>query len=107
MIVVDRTFIVSLILSAKKNKRKSQVWVVEPGSDEREFITLICTMNHAHDRVIGYFLLPHMQPLRAKVFHDGYLQRAQRLRSLAEFYPAVRRLWAERSGVRQSRTSFP
>jgi len=107
MLLVDRTFMVSLILSARKNKGGSQVWVLEPGSDERELITLICTMNHAHDRVIGYFLLSHMQRLRAQAFHDGYLQRAQRLRSLAEFYPAVRRLWAERSGVRQVRTSFP
>lgn len=92
MLLVDGTFMVSLLLSARKNKNKggSQVWVLEPSFAERDFITLICTMNRTHDRVNGYFLLPHMQRFRAKVFHDGYLQRAQRLRSLADFYAAVK-----------------
>jgi hypothetical protein len=37
---------------------------VEPNRAECEFITLLCTMNRGHDRVIDYFLLPDMRPYK-------------------------------------------
>ena len=93
VLLIDGIFKVSLILSRRKTKRGEQIWVVEPNVLERDFITLICKMNESHNRVIGYYLLPHMHPFDGPPFSDGYIRRAQRLRSLREFYPAVKRLW--------------
>lgn len=108
LLLIDNSVMVSLLLSARKFKRRTAVWVLEPNSAEHEFITLVCTMNNRHDRVINYFLLPDTHPFKATQFMDGRLRRAHRLESLAGFYSAVRRLWAEKSGTfPMQRTTFP
>ena len=88
---------VSILFCRKKSKHGILVWALEPNPAEREYIALICTMNNRHDRVIDYFLLSDTLPFRKTTFNDGRLQRARRLSSLADFYDAVRALWAERS----------
>ena len=108
ILLIDGVMKVSLILCARKRGRRGrQVWDLEPNDAERDFITLICTMNHSHNRVVGYYLLPNMRPFKSKAVPDGYLRRAQKLQSLAEFYSGVMSLWAERSCVRRIQASFP
>jgi len=99
---------VSILFCRKKSKHGILVWALEPNPAEREYIALICTMNNRHDRVIDYFLLSDTLPFRKTTFNDGRLQRARRLSSLADFYDAVRALWAERSCTFElQRTTFP
>lgn len=107
VLVIDKVFKVSMLFARKKLKDGSLMWIVEPNSDERDFITLVCKMNAAHDRVIGYYLLPHMHPLKKETQFDGYLRRARPLARLSFFYEAVCRIWAERQPVRQVRANFP
>jgi DNA invertase Pin-like site-specific DNA recombinase len=108
LLLVDNSVMVSILFCRKKSKHGILIWALEPNPAEREYITLICTMNNRHDRVIDYFLLPDTLPFRKTNFNDGRLQRARRLSALADFYSAVRTLWAERSGTFQvQRTTFP
>jgi len=106
VLVIDGLIKVSLLL-ARENHGLSKGWVVAPNPNERDFITLVCTMSPDNCRVIGYYLLPHTHPFGPRQLCDGYLRRARQLRGLSELYADVKRLWAERSCVQPVRTNFP
>jgi len=80
---------VSVLLCRSKLKRGIPYWVLEPNSAERTYITLVCTMNEYHDRVLDYFLLPRMDGFKAICFHDSFLRTAERLHSVKDFYTKV------------------
>ena len=108
VLLIDRSFMVSVVLCGIKSKYGTEIWNLVSNTAERDLITLVCTMKRSHDGVISYFLLPDMHPFRKLRFHDGRLSHAMRLQSLADFYKAARRLWAERSTKASvQRTSFP
>ncbi len=65
-------------------------WLVMPNPAERNFITLLCKMNQARDRVCGYFLFPKMEvKFRRSYERDPWLAGAMRIKELSEFYYAV------------------
>lgn len=108
MLLIDREFMVSVLFCRRKCKHGTLVWALEPAPGERDYITLVCTMNTTHDRVISYFVLPNMAPFKSKGLGDGRLKRGHQLNSLTELYSTVRQLWAARlRTVRVCRSTFP
>ena len=108
MLLIDNSFMVSLLLCRTKHKHGKLCWAVDPNPAERDRVTLLCTMNSRHDRVIDYFVLPRMDSYKRTHMHDSWFRKAVKLHDLTEFYSAVKKLWAERSNrVRTSRPDFP
>ena len=102
MLLIDRGFMTAVLLCRLRNNVGGGLeWTVQPNAAEKGYITLLCPMNRMHDRVIGYYLLPQMDILRSHRMHknDPLLRTATKIGSLAEFYDAVKRIWAERSGA--------
>jgi DNA invertase Pin-like site-specific DNA recombinase len=99
MILVDQSLMVSILLCRIKRRDGCLHWVVEPSPAEREHITLLCMMNHSHDRVLSYYLFPRMDWVRSHRLHknDPCLDAAIKLDTLSEFYGAVKELWGKRS----------
>lgn len=105
---IDNSFMVSVLLCRTKRKHGAVRWAVDPNPAEKHFVTLLCTMNGRHDRVIDYFALPRMDGFKRTSIHDSWFLRAARLPSLSDFYVTVKKLCAERSGnLRMSRPDFP
>jgi hypothetical protein len=71
--------------------------VIEPDELERDYITLLCTMNRSHDRVLDYYVLPRMTAHTLLHRNDSWLRKGMRLSRLSDFYATVKRMWAERS----------
>jgi DNA invertase Pin-like site-specific DNA recombinase len=99
LLLIDHSFMVSILLCRSKLKRGTPYWVLEPNPAERSYITLVCTMNDSHDRVLDYFLVPRMDQFRPMLFHDSFLRTAVRLHKLRDFYVEVKKLIVERSSV--------
>jgi DNA invertase Pin-like site-specific DNA recombinase len=105
---IDRSFMVSILLCRTKHKRGKLCWAVDPNPAERGCVTLLCTMNSSHDRVIAYFALPTMDGYKRSFMHDSWFHKAVKLPDLSGFYHAVTKLWAQRSNnARVHRTDFP
>ena len=105
---IDNSFMVSVLLCRTKRKHGALCWAVDPNPAERHFVTLLCTMNSRHDRVIDYFALPTMDGYKRTSMHDSWFRRAAKLPSLSDFYVTVKKLWSERSSnPRMSRPDFP
>ena len=96
MLLIDHSFMVSILLCRSKCKRGRSCWVIEPAPVERDYITLLCTLNSSHDRVLDYFVLPKMTANTRVHRSDSWLQTGVRLQRLSDFYTIVKRLWAER-----------
>ena len=79
-----------------QRKRGRSCWVIEPAPAERDYITLLCTMNCSHDRVLDYFVFPKMTANTRVHRSDSWLQTGVRLQRLSDFYAIVKKLWAER-----------
>ena len=95
--LIDETFMVSMVLSRSKQKRGKLVWVVDANPAERGCITLLGKMNSSHDRVTQYFLLPHMSSFKRYCSHDSWFRQAIQLKSLSEFYSVALKLWIGRA----------
>lgn len=97
MLLIDHGFMVSVLLCRSKYKRGRLTWVIEPDELERPYITLLCRMNRTHDSVLDYYLVPKMDARCLLRPTDPWLRQGERLRSLSDFYNAVRKIWKERS----------
>jgi DNA invertase Pin-like site-specific DNA recombinase len=105
---IDNSFMVSVLLCRTKHKHGKLCWTVDPNPAERGCVTLLCTMNSRHDRVIDYFALPTMDGYKRTFMHDSWFHKAVKLRNLSDFYTIVTKMWAQRStNVRVPRTDFP
>ncbi len=105
---IDRSFMVSVLLCRTKHKHGKLCWAVDPNPAERNCVTLLCTMNSRHERVIDYFALPTMEGYKRTFMHDSWFRKAVKLRDLSGFYHTVTKLWAQRShNARVRRTDFP
>jgi Recombinase len=105
LLLIDDTFLVSVLLCRSKRKRGELYLVVEPNPAERSFVTLICTMNDHHDQVLDYFLLPDMDWFRNRRFlDDSYLRRAVHLDKLTDFYSKVLEVWAKKARSTEENT---
>jgi DNA invertase Pin-like site-specific DNA recombinase len=100
MLLIDRSFMVSILLCRSKLKRGKSRWVIEPDELERDYITLLCTMNASHDRVLDYYVLPRMSGHTLLHRRVSWLREGVRIRSLSDFYATVKGMWAERSRQR-------
>jgi hypothetical protein len=68
-------------------------WELIPHRADREMIVLLCLSNAAYNGVHSYYIMRGLKITREyqiKGEVDPWLQRGQRLRSLSEFYTAVR-----------------
>ena len=99
ILLIDKNVMVSVLLCRSKLKRGAPMWVLEPNPAERAYITLVCTMDDRHDRVLDYFLLPNMKWFRRTYFKDSFLRTAVRLQKVTNFYAEVKKLRAEPSNA--------
>lgn len=102
MLLIDRSVMVSILLCRSKRKRGKLCWVMEPNDRERDYITLLCTMNATHDRVLDYYVLPKMMSAQMSAHrplhrNDSWLREGIQLHRLSDFYSLVKRVWAKRS----------
>lgn len=104
VLLIDRQFMVSVLLCRTKRKEGALHWILEPNPAERPYVTLLCTMNPNHDRVLDYFVLPKMCDFRRTSGKNSWLKQAIRLPSLSGFYTLICKLWTDRTG---SATEIP
>ena len=97
MLLIDHSFMVSILFCRSKCKRGKSCWVIEPDELERDYITLLCTMNRSHDRVLDYYVLPRRTAHTLLHGNDSWLRKGMCLSRLSDFYATVKRMWAERS----------
>jgi hypothetical protein len=83
--------LVSVLLCRMERQDSGQWrWLVMPNSAERNFITLLCKVNRARDRICAYYLFPKIGVnFRRSYDHDPWLSGAIRLKGLSEFYRAI------------------
>jgi len=83
--------LVSVLLCRMERQESGQWrWLVMPNSAERNFITLLCKVNRARDRICAYYLFPKIDVnFRRSCKRDPWLAGAIRLKGLSEFYLAV------------------
>jgi DNA invertase Pin-like site-specific DNA recombinase len=92
VLLIDGQFIVSVLFCSPIRRRGKYVWLVEPNSAESGYITLLCPVKRSHERVLGYFVFPHLDGFRTHFMFrkDPFLRAAVRLRDLSEFYATVK-----------------
>lgn len=100
MLLIDRSFMVSILFCGSKRKRGKSCWAIQPDELERDYITLLCTINRTHDRVLDHYVLPRMSKHTLLRRNASWLDEGIRLRRLSDFYATVKRMWAERSDQR-------
>jgi DNA invertase Pin-like site-specific DNA recombinase len=91
---VDDRFFVSLDLCRTKRKKKQEpYWVVDPNPAEREFVSLLCMMNSAHDSVTEFYLFPQMDVISHRARKgDPWLTKGVHLKNLSQFYEVATHL---------------
>jgi DNA invertase Pin-like site-specific DNA recombinase len=89
---LDGDVIVSLMLCRPRKRKRGRVhWLVEPAAAERQYVTLLCTLSHEHDRVQQFYVFPPMQLKSHRAFeNDPWLRTGVRLKDLSEFYKVAR-----------------
>ena len=95
VLLIDGQFIVSVLFCSPIRRRGKYVWLVEPNSAESSHITLLCPVKRSHERVLGYFVFPHLDGFRTHCMFrkDPFLGAGVRLRDLSEFYETVKTVW--------------
>lgn len=100
MLLVDGDFMVSVLLCRSEQRGGERLhWILNPAQPERNYITLLCTMNSQRNRVLGHYVFPSMAWLKLQRFYknDPCFDAAKKLGSLSDFYTVVKNLWEERS----------
>jgi hypothetical protein len=97
LLCVDGKVLVSVLLSQQKSKGSSfNFWDVEPNREERDYVTLLCRMNPAHDGVVSYHLFRRFTFRSHRCYkNDPWLETGTKLGSLSDFYETLPRLLAE------------
>ena len=96
VLLIDRSFMVSILLCIPEHKHGKPYWKVEPVVTESDFVTLLCTVNNRHDHLLDMFVLPQMTGFTRTCQHDSWIRKGIRLRTLSDFYTVVKKCWAER-----------
>jgi hypothetical protein len=102
VLLIDGASTVSVLLcrsERKKRKHAKLYWIVEPPRSEQLNVTLLCTMNRIHDRVLNYYVFPRMDLCKSHRLrnNDPFLRAAVGLSDLSEFYVAVKKVLGERA----------
>lgn len=96
VLLIDRSFMVSILMCIPKRKHGKSYLKVEPNVTESNFVTLLCKVNNRHDRLLGMFVLPQMTGFTRTCNHDSWIRKGIRLRRLCDFYATVKKCWADR-----------
>lgn len=96
VLLIDRSFMVSILLCIPKRHRGKPSLKIEPIVTESEFVTLLCITNNRHDRLLDMFVVPQMACFTRTCPHDSWIRKGIRLRRLSDFYATVKKCWAER-----------
>jgi DNA invertase Pin-like site-specific DNA recombinase len=104
MLRIDDRFDVSLMLCRTKRRNgRAAYWVVEANRAEREFITLLCTMNPTHDGVCNFYLFPRIDVKSHRSYeNDPWLDKAVQLKDLSEFYEVAQHVSTTRKLYRMA-----
>jgi hypothetical protein len=96
VLLIDGQFAVSVLFFSPIRRRNKYVWLVEPNPAESSFVTLLCPVKRSHERVLSYFVFPHLEEFTTHLMfrNDPFLRAAVRLRNLSEFYKTVKKVWA-------------
>lgn len=97
ILFIDHSFFVSIILCTPKLRKDRLCWKIERVLRECEYITVLCTLNRSHSRVLDYFVLPQFVKFRRECKNDCWFKKGIRLQRLSDFYAVVRKVWAEKS----------
>ena len=102
ILIVDGHIVVSVVLCRWGVWRaESPSWRYYPTPSEKEYITLLCTMNSRNDGIEGYYLFQHLG--RAGTYRFGrnnkWLRSATRLNSVSELCDVLSRLTVQTSGL--------
>ncbi len=97
VLLIDGQFAVSVLFCSPIRRRNRYVWLVEPNPAESGFVTLLCPVKRSHERVLGYFVFPHLHGFRTHFMfrNDPFLSAAVRLNNLSEFYATAQELWVK------------
>jgi hypothetical protein len=99
MLLIDNSFVVSILFCRLERKGGvSRYWRVEPFVAERDYITLLCTLNIRHDDILDYYVFPEMDMWKSHRLrrNDPLLYSSVKLDRLSDFYAVAKRLWTER-----------
>jgi Recombinase len=92
LLVIDDTFLISVLLCRKKTRGGRTHWVVEPKIQERGYPTIVCKMDSLHRQIISYHFFPKLGFRAHQSFNDDpWLESGTELDSLAEFYEVITR----------------
>jgi hypothetical protein len=100
LLLIDNALIVSILFCRLDKKRGApRYWQVDPFVAERDYITLVCTLNQKHDVVLDQYLFPRVDMWKSHRLrrNDPWPCSAVKLYRLADFYTAASRIWKERS----------
>jgi DNA invertase Pin-like site-specific DNA recombinase len=93
LLKVDDEILVSILFCRRERTRYGKLrWVVEPIPRERPYITLVCLLNRASNKVFRFYLFPKIDLLACHRVQasDKWLQEAVCLRDLSKFCEIVR-----------------
>ena len=96
VLLIDRSFMVSILLCVPKIRNGMPRVKVEPIVTESDFVTLLCITNDRRDRLLDMFALPKMTGFIRTFPHDSWVRKGIRLRKLSDFYTTVKKCWADR-----------
>jgi hypothetical protein len=109
ILVVDNSFLTTILFCGTEHREEGQLrWVVEPLVTEREYVTLLCTLNHTHDQILDYYLFPRI-PWKSHLLSrdDPALRLATKLSNLSDFYTAVKAIHSEMLGGKRPGLALP
>lgn len=67
MLLVDGNFMVALSLCRSEQRGGERLhWLLKTTQSERNCVTLVCTMNSRHNRVLGHYVFPAMDWLKLR-----------------------------------------
>jgi DNA invertase Pin-like site-specific DNA recombinase len=97
VLLIDGQSAVSVLFCSPIRRRNKYVWLVEPNPAESSLVTLLCPVKRSHERVLSYFVFPHLEGFRTHFMfrNDPFLRAAVRLNDLSEFYATAQELWAK------------
>ena len=88
---IDDTFMVSIVFCRPQMTQKGRCWAAKPNPAERHYITLLCLLNHRHERVLQYYVAPRLVSRNEQRFYLGspFLRKAGKVVRLSDFYARV------------------
>lgn len=88
---IDDTFMVSIVFCRPQRTQKGRCWAAKPNPVEAGYITLLCFLNHKHDRVLQYHVAPRLWSRNEQRLYPGssFLRQAGKLVRLTDFYSSV------------------